>query len=60
MGQMCGQIGVVSSVLLSIGPGATIFRVLATGNTSSMPFYQSLLAFLNNMVCRLRPRVWVS
>lgn len=46
---MCGQIGVVSSVLLSIGPGATIFRVLATGNTSSMPFYQSLLAFLNNM-----------
>jgi hypothetical protein len=31
---MCGQIGVVSSVLLSIGPGATIFRVLATGNTS--------------------------
>ena len=47
--ELCGQIGVLSSVLLSVGPGATIFQVLRTGNTSSMPFYQSLLAFLNNI-----------
>lgn len=47
--EMCGQIGVVSSVLLSVGPGATILKVLKTGNTSSMPFYQSLLAWLNNI-----------
>lgn len=47
--ETCGWIGVVSSILLSIGPGATIFRVLASGNTSSMPFYQCLVAWINNM-----------
>ena len=47
--EMCGQIGVISSVLLSVGPGATILSVLRSGDTSSMPFYQSLLAFLNNI-----------
>jgi hypothetical protein len=47
--EMCGQIGVISSVLLSVGPGATILKVLKSGDTSTMPFYQSLLAWLNNI-----------
>ena len=45
--QLCGCTAVLGSILLAWSPAATIAEVLRSGDTSSMPVAQSVVAWLN-------------